>query len=190
VSHRRLSRLGGRQDTGKQFTLKERHFLRKILGLFALAAIAVVPNGVRAASGTAALQYYVGTWSCVAGSVGEPPSKATATYTLDSGLLHESVTVPTQGKMTKPYKISIATSYDSKKGRYVQTATDNNGGWWVSIAQPWTGNTEEWTDQANSDNKLGRGQTVRTNQNTFSFTGYPTASATKPDFKGTCNRAS
>jgi hypothetical protein len=163
--------------------------LRRILGLFALVAIAAVPNNVRAASGTAALQYYVGTWSCQAGAVGKPASKATVTYTLDSGLLHESVNVPAQGKMTKPYTISIATSYDAKKGHYVQTATDNAGGWWVSFAQPWTGNTEEWTDQANADNKLGRGQTVRTNQSTFSFTGYPSASATKPDFKGTCSRS-
>jgi hypothetical protein len=164
--------------------------LRKTLGLFVLAAIAALPNNVRAASGTAALQYYVGTWSCQAGAVGQPASKATATYTLDSGLLHESVNVPAQGKMMKPYTISIATSYDAKKGRYVQTATDNTGAWWVSFAQPWTGNTENWTDQANSENKLGHGQTVRTNQNSFSFAGYPAVSATKPDFKGTCNRSS
>jgi hypothetical protein len=164
--------------------------LRNILGLFALAIIAAVPTTARAASGTAALQYYVGTWSCQAGTIGKPASKATATYTLDSGLLRELVNVPAQGKMTKPYTISIATSYDAKKGRYVQTATANDGSWWVSAAQPWTGNTEEWTDQANSDNKLGRGETVRTNQNTFSFTGYAAVSATKPDFKGTCSRSS
>jgi hypothetical protein len=189
VTHRRLVGWGADRAKANSLPQKGRYTLRKSLGLFALALIVAVPTTVRATSGAAALQYYVGTWSCEAGSVGQPPSKATAIYTLDSGLLHEAVTVPAQAKMTKPYTLSIATSYDAKKGRYVQTATDNNGAWWVSSAQPWTGNTEVWTDQANSANKLGRGQTIRTSANSFSFTGYPSASATKPDFKGTCTRS-
>jgi hypothetical protein len=164
--------------------------LRKTLGAFALALVFATPAAAQATTGTASLQYYVGTWSCQAGSVGQPPSKATATYTLDSGVLREWVDVPAQGKMTKPYMLSIATTYDAKKGRYVQTGLDNMGGWWVSYATPWTGNTEQWADHANSDNKLGHGQTVRTNQNTFSFSDYPTLTATKPNFKGSCTRSS
>lgn len=164
--------------------------MRKALGLLALAVVLGVTASAQAASGSAALQYYVGTWSCEAGSIGRPPSKATATFTLDGGLLRQSVEVAPQGKMTKPYMLSIATSYDAKAGRFVETGMDNNGGWWVSFAPPWSGNTEQWTDHANADNKLGRGETVRTNQNTFSFTNYPSVTATKPVFKGTCTRSS
>jgi hypothetical protein len=164
--------------------------LRTILALFVVLGSVVAPAAAQSTGGMAAMQYYVGTWSCMAGNVGQPPSKATATYTIDSGLMREWVVVPAQGKMTKPYMLSIATSYDAKKGRYVDTQVDNLAGWTVSFAPPWTGNTEQWTDQASSTGKLGHGQTVRTNRNSFSFVGYPTITATKPDFKGTCTRSS
>jgi hypothetical protein len=163
--------------------------LRKTLGLLALVVVVVGPACVRAASGAAALHYYVGTWSCQAGIIGKPAVKSTVTYTFNSGLLHEWVDVPPQGKMTKPYLNSIAISYDSEKGRYVQTGTDNEGSWWVSFAEPWTGNTERWTNHVASDNRIRRYQWVRVSQNTYSFTEYPSLSATTPDFKGTCGRA-
>jgi hypothetical protein len=55
-----------------------------------IAATAIAaPTDVRATSGAAALQYYVGTWSCQAGAVGKPASKSTVTYTFDSGLLRK-----------------------------------------------------------------------------------------------------
>src|ERR1700729_162821 len=109
--------------------LKGRRPLRKNLGPFAFAVIVAAPNSVQAASGAAALQYYVGTWSCQAGAIGKPASKSTVIYSFDSGLLREWVDVPPQGKMATPYLNSIATSYDAKKGRYVQTGTDNEGFW-------------------------------------------------------------
>jgi hypothetical protein len=164
--------------------------LRKTLGAFALAIAFVTPAGAEPTTGKTSMQYYVGTWSCQAGPIGRPASKSTATYTLDSGVLREWVDVPAQGKMTKPYVISIATTYDAKKGQYVQTGLDNQAGWWVSSAKPWTGNIEQWADRSNSDNELGRGQVVRTDQNTFSFASYGTLTATKPNFEGTCNRSS
>jgi hypothetical protein len=162
--------------------------LYKTLGLFALVVIVAEPASVRAAPGAAALRYYVGTWSCRAGVIGQSTVKSTVTYTFDSGLLHEWVDVPPQGKMTKPYLNSIAISYDSSSRHYVQTGTDNDGFWWVSFAQPWTGNTERWTNHVSSDNRIRRYQWVRTNQNAYSFTEYPSLTATKPDFKGTCSR--
>lgn len=163
--------------------------MRKTLGLLALAVILGAATSAQAASGPAALQYYVGTWSCQAGPVGQAPAKATVTYALDGSLLRQSVEIPAQGKMTKPSAISIATSYDAKAGRFVQTGMDTSGSWWVSSAQPWSGNTEQWTDHANSDNRLGRSQVVRTNQNSFTFTDYPSLTGTKPVFKGTCTRS-
>jgi hypothetical protein len=158
--------------------------------LFALAVVFAAPAIAQSTGGMAAMQYYVGTWSCQAGPVGSPPSNATATFTIDSGLMREWVVVPPQGKMTAPYVLSIATTYDAKNGRYVQTLTDNLGGWSVSSAMPWTGNTEQWADQSTNDGKLGRAQTVRTDQNSFTFTGYHPPTATKPDFAGTCSRSS
>jgi hypothetical protein len=147
------------------------------------------PASAQPATGMAAMQYYVGTWSCQAGVIGKLASKSTVTYTLDSGLLREWVDVPPQGKMTTPYLNSIATSYDAKKRRYVQTGTDNEGNWWVSFAEPWTGNTEHWTNHAFSDNNIRRYEWTRTSRNTFRFTEYPSRTATKPDFRGTCNRS-
>jgi hypothetical protein len=170
--------------------LKGRRPLRKILSLFAFAATVAAPNSVRAASGAAALKYYVGTWSCRAGAIGKPESKSTVTYTFDAGLLHEWVDVPPHGKMTTPYLNSIAMSYDAEKGRYFQTGSDNQGNWWVSFAEPWTGNTEHWTNLASSDNQIRHYTWVRTNRNTYSFTEYPSRTAAKPDFGGTCSRSS
>ena len=164
--------------------------MRKTLGLLAFAAIVAAPNGVRAASGAAALQYYVGTWSCQAGAIGKLSKKSTVIYTFDSGILREWVDVPPQGTMATPYLNSIATSYDANKGHYVQTGMDNEGFWWVSFAEPWTGNTEQWTNHASSDNNIRSYKWVRTNRNTFSFTEYPSRTATKPDFGGTCSRSS
>ena len=90
-----------------------------------------------------------------------------------------------------PYEVyERDTSYDTEKGRYVQSGTDNDGFWWVSYAEPWTGNTEHWTNLASSDNQIRHYAWVRTNRNTFSFTEYPSRTATKPDFGGTCSRSS
>lgn len=169
--------------------IEMRHALHKTLVFFVFVLIAAGQANVGAAPGAAALRYYVGTWSCRAGVIGQPAVRSTVTYTFDSGLLHEWVDVPPQGKMTKPYLNSIAISYDSEKGHYVQTGTDNDGFWWISFAEPWTGNTERWKNYASSDNRIRRYQWVRTNQNTYSFIEYPSPAATKPDFKGTCSRA-
>ncbi|MGA8535044.1 MAG: hypothetical protein WB615_13130 [Candidatus Tumulicola sp.] len=155
---------------------------------FGLAVTA--PAGAQPVTGIAAMQYYVGTWSCTAGPVGSPPSSATATYTLDSGVVRGWIVVPPQGQMTSPYVITTAASYDTKNGRYVKTQLDSEAAWSVSTAVPWSGNTEQWTDTATNDGKLHRGQTVRTDQNSFTFTAYPAPTATQPDFQGTCTRSS
>lgn len=161
--------------------------------MFALAALVVavaVPTGARSATGMSDLQYYVGNWSCTAGNVGQAPSKATATYSMESGVLRGWIVVPAQGKMTKAYAFDAATAWDAKGGRFVQTTLDNDGGWDIQIAKPWTGNTETWMDHSNNTGKLGHNQTVRTSQNSFAFTGYATLTSTKPNFKGSCTRSS
>ena len=169
---------------------KVRISMRTILALTVLALVFAAPAGAQPATGMAAMQYYVGTWACQAGPPGSPPSNATVTYTLDSGVLREWVLVPAQGKMTTPFALSIAITYDQKNGRYVQTLIDSQGGWSISYATPWTGNTEQWIDQATMDGKPGHGQTVRTDQTSFSFTDYPTPTSMQAVFQGTCNRSS
>ncbi|MGA8575414.1 MAG: hypothetical protein WB609_06945 [Candidatus Cybelea sp.] len=54
--------------------------MRRILALFAFAVGFAVPAAAQPSTGMAAMQYYVGTWSCMAGNVGQPPVKATATF--------------------------------------------------------------------------------------------------------------
>lgn len=153
---------------------------------------AAAPAGAQMTTGMATMpgmQYYVGTWSCMAGNVGQPQSKATATFTMDSGLLRQYVVVPPQGKMKNTYTLEIVTSFDAKKHRYVQTGLGNDANWWVDAAKPWTGNTETWMDLSNATGKLGRSVTVRTNQNMYAFMAYASPTSMKIVFKGSCTRS-
>lgn len=159
----------------------------RFLVLVAVIAAAIAPADAQTPSGMAAMQYYVGTWVCAA--AGEPDSNATATYTVENGVMRDSVVVLPQGKMTAPYQLAIVTIFDAKNNRYVQTSLDNQAMWAVSFAKPFSGNTEEWADNVTYDGKLGRDEVVRTDQNNFDIIGYSTMSQTKPDFKVTCHRS-
>ncbi|HEV3092094.1 MAG TPA: hypothetical protein VGX91_11710 [Candidatus Cybelea sp.] len=170
--------------------------MKQAFGIFALllamgapAAAQMTPGG---GAGMDSMQYYVGTWNCMAGPVGQTASKATATYTLNSGLLNETVDVPPSGKMKTAYVGSAATTYDAKNHRYVETWMGNDNGWSVSYAKPWMMTspvTEAWADHANSTGTLSRTTVVRTDQNHFAFSGYPSIMSTKANFKGSCTRA-
>lgn len=134
------------------------------------------------------LQYYVGTWTCQAGVSGKPPSNATATYTLDNGVLRQWVSVPVQSGMKRGYYLSSATTYDAKKGMFVQSNLDSDAAWSIDYAKPWTENTEQWADHVSST-KLEHSTVTRTNQNSFSFLGYSSLTSTTPTFKGSCTRS-
>ena len=134
------------------------------------------------------MQYYVGSWTCVAGNTGEKPVNATVEYTMNSGVLREFVLVPAQGKMKTAYALSIDQSWDAKNGRYVSTSNDNDGGWSVSFAKPWTGSTEQWVDHASST-KPGHSTTIRDNANAFHFMSYPSPTSMTANFKGSCKKA-
>ncbi len=163
--------------------------MKHIRAVFILALVAAAPAVAQPTGGMSAMGYYVGTWTCVAGPVGKPQANATATYVMNGGVLNENVSVPVQTGMKASYSLSFAISYDGK-GRYIQTSLDNYGGWGVSFAPPWTGNTEQWTDLSTNDGKLGHGQTVRTDNDHFAFTSYGTPTGTTPTFQGTCQRQS
>jgi hypothetical protein len=125
----------------------------------------------------------------MAGNVGQPPSHATATYALDGGLLREFVLVPAQGKMTSPYTLQIAITYDAKRHRFAQTGLGNDGEWWVSYAKPWSGTTESWIDHATANNKPGHSENVRESSNHFSFMSWDAPTGGKVNFKGSCTRS-
>lgn len=159
----------------------------RILVLFAFIAVAAAPAGAQTPSGMAAMQYYVGTWTCSA--AGEPDSNATSTYAIENGTMTESVVIPPQSKMTSAYQLVIVVTFDVKNNRYVKTLLDNQATWSVSFAKPFSGNTEAWADTVTNDGKLGRSDIVRTDRNTFDISGYSTISQTKPDYKVTCHRS-
>lgn len=173
-----------RRRLGKEKTVK------KILALCIFTIVAAAPVGAQQSAGMGAMNYYVGTWACLAGSPSHPTTHATTTFVMNGGVLNQSVSVPAQTQMKRALSISLATSYDGKKGRYVQTYLNNTGAWSVSYANPWTGNTERWTDLSSMSGKLGHAQTVRTDHAHFTITGYPTLTGTTPNFKATCRRQS
>jgi hypothetical protein len=159
------------------------------VALSVLAAVLTASAGAQSATGMDAMRYYVGTWSCVGGAAGLPQVRATQTYVLDSGVLRLWTSVPVQGKMKKPYHSSEATTYDEKNGRYVLTLLNSGADWTVSVAKPWTGNIERWTDIASNDGKFGHSEQVRTDDNTYSYLAFPTLTSTQPYFRMTCKRS-
>lgn len=158
------------------------------LALLAVLAVAFAAPVATRSAGMSDLQYYVGTWTCQAGVSGKPPSNATATYTLDNGVLRQWVSVPVQSGMKRGYYLSSATTYDAKKGMFVQSNLDSDAAWSIDYAKPWTGNTEQWADHVSST-KLEHSTVTRTNQNSFSFLGYSSLTSTTPTFKGSCTRS-
>jgi hypothetical protein len=163
--------------------------VKQILAAFILALIAAAPAGAQQAGGMSAMAYYVGTWTCVGGPVGSPPTTATVTDVMNGGMLNGSVSIPVQTGMKAPYSANLATSYDGK-GRFIQTFLDSYGTWSVSYAPQWTGNTEQWTDLTTSDGKPGHGEAVRTDNDHYTYAGYGTPTGTTPNFKIACQRQS
>ncbi len=163
--------------------------MRKYLVAFIWIFIAAAPAGAQQAGGMNAMGYYVGTWACVGGPLAQPPVHATVVFAMNGSVLNSSVSVPQQTGMKTPYNQTSATSYDGK-GRYLQTSMDSQGYWGVSSAPTLTGNTEKWTDLTTSDSKPGHGDVVRTDNDHYTYTGYPTPTGTTPNFKVSCQRQS
>jgi hypothetical protein len=134
-----------------------------------------------------AMQYFVGTWACKVTPAGVPPLNVSVGFVMGSGILREWDEIHVPGERAQ-YTISKSISFDSKNGRWVQAQADNNGAWIVSYLKPWTGNTEEWLDEAASNGKLGRNETIRTGADEFAFKGYVNPSDTKPNLEGRCTR--
>lgn len=152
--------------------------------------IAVIAEPIAAAespSGMHAMHYFVGAWACKATPAGVPTLNVSVNFVMNSGILREWDEMQIPGRPV-PYTISKSISYDSKNDRWVQAQADSNGAWIVSQLKPWTGNTEEWLDEAASNGELGRSETIRTGANDFGFRAYANPSDSKPSLEGTCTR--
>jgi hypothetical protein len=156
--------------------------------LFALAATFFAPANAQTGTGMAAMQYYVGKWSCLTGSPGHAPHKTVETYAIESNIMREVYFTPAQGSMTKPQTSNLLTAFDAKNERYVVAYLDDGGSWIIADVKL-SGNEEQWTYRFTSDGKLGRGTSVRADHNHFTFVSYPTLTATNPDFKEVCERS-
>lgn len=156
---------------------------------FAMAAALVAALGTtaQAATGMSQMQYYVGSWSCMAGDVGHKPSKATGTFTMDGPILRLLVVVPVQPGVKHQYTFSQDTVYDAKNNRFVQSDIDSDAAWSISTGTV-NGNSESWKDTANPTGKLSKSTGMRNGERAFSFETYPTTSSTKPTFKVSCTK--
>jgi len=160
--------------------------MKQILGLAALVLALGAPAGAQTPMG--AMEYYAGSWSCMVGNPSAPLQKGTAVYTLEDGVMSETVHMPAQGKMTSAYHAVAATTYDAKAHHYVQTWLGNQADWSVSVMGAMAGKTEHWADTQNSTGKLQHTIVTRTSQNQFDFESYPTLESMKANFKGSCTR--
>lgn len=155
--------------------------------LLAFGVAALLPTNASAAPGMAAMEYYVGKWSCLTGPVDHTTNKTLETYTMESDVLHETYLTPAQTSVSKPYALTLLIAYDVKNDRYGAVALDSSAGWTIGTVTL-NGNVEQWTYAGASNGKLGRGTAVRTDENHFTFTSYPTSTAANPDFKEVCER--
>lgn len=168
--------------------------LRTVLGFSVLAWSLTIAASAQA-TGMDAMRYYVGTWTCKGapqtdkGFSGDV-STGTATYTLQSGTLHERLLIPAKGDQMKPYTLNVTTTYDAAKERYVSASVDSNENWSVMYAPPIrAGKFERWTDHQTSSGKQGRKDVIRYNQAMFATFSFPTTQrGGQPDFRSFCHR--
>jgi hypothetical protein len=134
-----------------------------------------------------ALQFYVGRWSCLERKASDPPLSSTFTFAIESNLMRQWIARPKQGSMQGPYVVSSTFAYDATRHRYVQTEMDNDATWYVSIAEPWQGNTIRWHDLATST-KLSRWEMTRINDKTFTVESFAKVRDKAPNYSASCKR--
>jgi hypothetical protein len=95
------------------------------------------------------MKFLVGTWNCSSKSARRPsPSTSTGTYALDPSGYWLVLTWTAPGVSWYPHASagSDHISYDASTKRWIDTETDNNGGYDLSAASGWQGNTIVWHD--------------------------------------------
>ena len=149
--------------------------------------LAAVTVHAQAANPMDALQYYVGTWSCVERKAGHPLLSSKFTFAMESNLMRQWIARPKQGSMRAPYVVNSTFAYDSTRRRYVQTEMDNDAAWYVSVAEPWQGNTIHWVDLATST-QPSRWEMTRVDSTTFTIGSFAKLADEAPIYTATCKR--
>jgi hypothetical protein len=156
--------------------------------LLSLARVMVAGTAhAQAANPMDALQYYVGTWSCVERKAGNPPLSSKFTFAMESNLMRQWISRPKQGSMRGPYVVNSTFAYDSTHRRYVQTEMDNDAAWFVSTAEPWKGNTIHWVDLTTST-ESSRWEMTRIDGTTFTIGSFAKLADEAPSYTATCKR--
>ena len=157
----------------------------------AISLLALLLGGptvkAQAANPMDALQFYVGRWSCIERKGSDPPFSSTFTFAIESNLMRQWITRSKQGSMQAPYVVNSTFAYDATRHRYIQTEMDNDATWYVSIAEPWQGNTIRWVDLATST-KLSRWEMTRINNTTFTVESFAKVSDKTPNYTASCKR--
>jgi hypothetical protein len=153
--------------------------LALLLGAATIKAQAVNPMDT--------LQFYVGRWSCLERKASDPPLSSTFTFAIESNLMRQWIARPKQGSMRAPYVVNSTFAYDTTRHRYVQTEMDNEGTWYVSVAEPWQGNTIRWVDLATSK-KLSRWEMTRIDNSTFVLESFAKVGDKTPNYTASCKR--
>jgi hypothetical protein len=149
--------------------------------------LAVVTAHTQAANPMDALKFYVGTWSCVERKAGDPPLSSKFTFAMESNLMRQWIARPKQGSMRAPYVVNSTFAYDLSHRRYVQTEMDNDGAWYVSVAEPWKGDTIHWVDLATSTTP-SRWDMTRIDSTTFTIGSFAKLADETPNYTATCKR--
>ena len=131
--------------------------------------------------------FYVGRWSCLERKASDPPLSSTFTFAIEPNLMRQWIARPKQGSMQAPYVVNATFAYDATRHRYVQTEMDNDATWYVSIAEPWQGNTIRWVDLATST-KLSRWEMTRVDNTTFTVQSFAKVSDKTPNYTASCKR--
>lgn len=161
---------------------------RLVMLLLLNVSYAGLGRQAEAATHMTALQYYIGAWSCVEREAGTPPLSSRFTFAMEPNLMREWIDRPKQRSMKMPYVVNATFAYDSKHRRYVETEMDNEAAWYVSGADPWSGNTIQWVDLAASTNP-SRWEMTRIDGATFMISSFAKSADTKPNYTATCKRA-
>ena len=152
-----------------------------------LLLLAAISGRAEAADPMGALQFFVGTWSCIEHQPNKPPLSSTFTFAMESGLLRQWIVRPKQGSMRAPYVVNSTFAYDSTHRRYVQTEMDNEAAWWVSAADSWQGDTLHWVDLSTSTT-LSRWEMTRVDPATFTIRSFSKRDDPAPSYTASCKR--
>jgi hypothetical protein len=152
-----------------------------------LLLLAAISGRAEAADPMGALQFFVGTWSCIEHPPNKPSLSSTFTFVMESGLLRQWIVRPKQGSMRAPYVVNSTFAYDSTHRRYVQTEMDNEAAWWVSAADSWQGDTLHWVDLSTSTT-LSRWEMTRVDPATFTIRSFSRRDDPAPNYTASCKR--